>query len=260
MWRPHLSRAFCGLTNLQISRGLVNPHFSTFAVEASASQVVGLFPAVNESAPPVFEQVYQEQIAADPGSFECTQQRTVENIVHVPIPQIQVQFVEGVKEIHQERLPGRIEELIVCVAPIPHSVEDIPVPQEQLIAEETTLNTSSTSTSNATPGVPSATPIPVIEGVTPAPVVTFHPVIEYVSEDAAQAAPTFEAGYTPAGACAAPSPAPAVPIPHIQEQIVAEETTQDFVSTPVCAGDTLTISGQAHGYLSVASSLMASWW
>ena len=89
---------------------------------ASASQVVGLFPAVNESASPVFEQVYQEQIAADPGRFERTQQRTVENIVHVPIPQIQVRFVEGVKEIHQERPPERIEELIVC-APVPHSVE-----------------------------------------------------------------------------------------------------------------------------------------
>ena len=131
--------------------------------------------SLNESAPPVFEQVYQEQIAADPGSFERTQQRTVGNIVHVPIPQIQVQFVEGVKEFHQERLPERVEELIVC-DPVPRSVElieDIPVLQEQLVAEETTLNTSSKSTSNATPGVPSATPIPVIESVTPALVVTF---------------------------------------------------------------------------------------
>ena len=42
----------------------------------------------------------------------------------------------------------------------------------------------------------------------------------------------------PAGACAAPSPALAVPIPHIQEQIVAKETTREFVSMPVCAGDT----------------------
>lgn len=29
-----------------------------------------------------------------------------------------------------------------------------------------------------------------------------------------------------------------MPIPHTQEQIVAEETTQDFFSMPVCAGDT----------------------
>ena len=146
-------------------------------MEASASQVVGSFTAVNESAPPVFEQVYQEQIAADPGSFERTQQRTVENIVHVPIPQIQEQFVEGVKEIHQERLSERIEELTVN-APIPRIVElieDIPVPQEQLIAEETTVNTSSTSTSSATPGVPSATPVSVIEYVAPAPAIEPSP-------------------------------------------------------------------------------------
>ena len=65
----------------------------------------------------------------------------------MPIPQIQVQFVEGVQEIHQERLPERIEELIVN-APVPHSVElieVIPVPQDQHIAEETTLNTRSTA-------------------------------------------------------------------------------------------------------------------
>ena len=66
-------------------------------------------------------------------------------------------------------------------------------------------------------------------------------MIEYVSEDAAHAVPTLVAGYAapaPAGACAASSRAPAVPIPHIKEQIVAKETTQDFVYTPFCAGDT----------------------
>ena len=54
-------------------------------------------------------------------------------------------------------------------APVPHSVElieDIPVPQEQLIAEETTLNTSSTSTSSAPP---SAALAPVIEYKAPTP-------------------------------------------------------------------------------------------
>ena len=56
-------------------------------MEASASQVVSSFPAADESAPPVNKQVHQEQIAADSGSFESTQQRTVENIAHVPIPQ-----------------------------------------------------------------------------------------------------------------------------------------------------------------------------
>ena len=76
--------------------------------------------------------------------------------------------MEGVKEIHQERLLKRIEELIVN-APVPHSVElieDIPVPQEQLIAEETTLNTSSMSTSSAPP---SAALAPVIEYNAPTP-------------------------------------------------------------------------------------------
>ena len=97
------------------------------------------------------------------------------------------------------------------------------VPQERI---EVQMNTSSTSTSNATP---------VIESVTPAPVVTFNPVIEYVSEDAVHAVSNLEAGDTaaaPAAACAVSSRAPAV------QQKVAEETTQDLVATPVCAGDT----------------------
>ena len=74
----------------------------------------------------------------------------------------------------------------------------------------------------------------MIESVTPAPVVTFHPVIECVPEDAAHAVSTLVTGYTaaaPAGACAVSSPTPAV------RQIVAVETTQDLVATPVCAGD-----------------------
>ena len=45
--------------------GFVSPQFTSFAVEASASQVVGSFPAVDESAPPVYKQVHQEQIAAE---------------------------------------------------------------------------------------------------------------------------------------------------------------------------------------------------
>ena len=69
--------------------------------------------------------------------------------------------MEGVKEIPQERLPERFDEQIVNI-PIPRSVElieAIPVSQEQLIPEETTLNTSSTSTNSATHRVPSATPV-----------------------------------------------------------------------------------------------------
>ena len=47
------------------TRGLVNPQFSVFAVEASASQVVGSSPAVGESALPVYKQVHREQIDAE---------------------------------------------------------------------------------------------------------------------------------------------------------------------------------------------------
>ena len=41
---------------------LVNPHFSSFAVEASAPQVVVLLPPFEEFTAPVYNQVYQEQI------------------------------------------------------------------------------------------------------------------------------------------------------------------------------------------------------
>ena len=41
--------------------GFVNPQFSTSPVEASASQVGGSFPSVDESASPVNNQVHQEQ-------------------------------------------------------------------------------------------------------------------------------------------------------------------------------------------------------
>ena len=94
-------------------------------MDASAPQVVSPFPAVDESAPPAFLQVHQEQIAAEPGSFERTQQRSVENIVHVPIPQIQEQFVESIQEFPQERLPERIEE----------PIENIPIPLTTLNIE-----------------------------------------------------------------------------------------------------------------------------
>ena len=102
------------------------------------------------------------------------------------------------------------------------SVETIDVvPQERI---EVQMNTSST-TSNA---------IPVIESVTPALVVTFNPVFEYVSEDAAHAVSTLVAGDT----AAAPASARAVSSPSLAvQQIIAEETTQDLVATPVCAGD-----------------------
>ena len=79
--------------------GFVNPRFSIPAVEASASQVVGSFPSVDESVSPLYNQVHQEQIAAEQESVERVQQHTVEQIVHVPVPQIQEQIVESVHVI-----------------------------------------------------------------------------------------------------------------------------------------------------------------
>ena len=143
--------------------GFVNPQFSISAVEDSASQVVGSFPSVNGSASPVYKQVHQEQIAAEQESVERVQQLTVEQIVHVPIPQIQEQIVESVQVIPRELFPERIEEQIVDI-PVPPTVKDIEelvqiitqersqqrtvnqlvgapkaqVVEEQLVAEETT--------------------------------------------------------------------------------------------------------------------------
>ena len=49
----------------------------------------------------MYNQVRQEHLAAEQ---ERVQQRTVEQIVHVSVPQFQEQIVEGVKVIAQERL------------------------------------------------------------------------------------------------------------------------------------------------------------
>ena len=80
----------------------VSPQFTSFAVEASASQVVGSFPSEDETASPVYNQVHQEQIAAEQESVERVEQHTVEQLVHVPIPQIQEQLVEGDQVIPRE--------------------------------------------------------------------------------------------------------------------------------------------------------------
>ena len=47
--------------------------------------------------------------------MERVQQHTVEQIIHVPIPQIQVQSVESVQVIPRELFPERIEEQIVDI-------------------------------------------------------------------------------------------------------------------------------------------------
>ena len=67
--------------------------------------VEGFFPSVDVSASPVHNQVHQEQISAEQDKFERVQQHTVEQIVHVPIPQSQELNMEGVKDIPQERFP-----------------------------------------------------------------------------------------------------------------------------------------------------------
>ena len=66
--------------------GFMNALFSTTAVEASASHVTGSFFLLAEIAVPVYNQIRQEQIVAEQ---ECAQPRTTEQIVHVPVPQIQ---------------------------------------------------------------------------------------------------------------------------------------------------------------------------
>ena len=116
--------------------GFVNPQFSILAVEAFASQVVGSFPFVDESAQPVCNRVHQEQIVSEQESVECVQQHTVGQIVHVTIPQIQEQIVESVQVIPRELFPEQIEEQILDI-PVPPIVEEIAavvqiIPQERL--------------------------------------------------------------------------------------------------------------------------------
>ena len=128
------------------------------------------FPLSEDFAASMYNQVHQERIVATVQPHDI-----VQDIPQLPIVEwIQEQIVETIEVVPQERI-------------------------------EVQMNTSSTSTSNATP---------VIESVTPAPVFTFNPVIEYVS--------TLMAG--DAAVCAVSSPAAAV------QQIVAEETTQDLVA------------------------------
>ena len=133
-----------------VSDGFGNLQFSSKAVEASASQVVGSFLAVDKSASPVYIHFHQEQVVADPECVERVQQRTV----HVPILQIQEQFVESAKEIPQERLSERIEE----------QIEDVPIPESVCCVAPTRVIEDVTPE----PGVP---PPSAIEHVAPAPVI-----------------------------------------------------------------------------------------
>ena len=99
---------------------------------------------------------------------ECVQQRTAEQIVHVPVPQIQEHIVESIQVIPAELFPERIEEQIMD-SPVPASAEEITevvqiIPQHRF--QQRTVG--------ATPGpvIDYETPSPVIEYIAPAPSVT----------------------------------------------------------------------------------------
>ena len=81
--------------------GLANPQCPIIAVEATAPQVVGSPPSLDESAAPICNQARQEQIAAEQ---DRVQQHTVEKIVHVPVPLTQEQIVEAVEVFPQGRV------------------------------------------------------------------------------------------------------------------------------------------------------------
>ena len=65
-------------------------------MEASASQVIGALHLLDGFAVPVCNQIGQEQIVAEQ---ERVQQRTAEQIVHVPVPHIQEQIMESIRVI-----------------------------------------------------------------------------------------------------------------------------------------------------------------
>ena len=109
----------------------VSPQISMTAVEAP--HVVGSCPLSEDFAAPMYNQVHQQQIVAT-----VQPQVIVQEIPHLPVVEwIQEHIAETIEVIPQEQIEVQIG--------------DFPVPQEQLIAEVTTLNTSSTSTSSATP-------------------------------------------------------------------------------------------------------------
>ena len=63
--------------------GLVNPQFSSTAVEASAPQVVVLLPLFQEFTAPVYNQVHQEQIVAGEMTLNIVENTAVQEQVIV---------------------------------------------------------------------------------------------------------------------------------------------------------------------------------
>ena len=86
-------------------------------VEASASNVVGSLLPLGEFTAPV----HQAQFVAEQ---ERVQQHTAEQIMHVPVHQIQEQSMEGVQVVPKERFLGRIVEQIVDT-PVPQGVKEV---------------------------------------------------------------------------------------------------------------------------------------
>lgn len=80
----------------------VNPQFSTTVAEAAASQIIGSLTLLDQFPLPVYNQVDQEQIAADQESVELVQQHTVQKNIHVSIPQTQEQILNSVQVILRE--------------------------------------------------------------------------------------------------------------------------------------------------------------
>ena len=78
---------------------LVNPRFSSFAVEASAPQVVLLLLPFEEFTAPVYNQVHQEQIVATVQALVIVQEIPEVSVVE----RIQEQNVETIEVIPQRR-------------------------------------------------------------------------------------------------------------------------------------------------------------
>ena len=96
--------------------GLVNPHFSTSAVEVP--QVAVSFPLSDDFAAPMYNQVHQEQIVAT-----VQPHAIVQKIPEVPVVErIQEQIVEPIEVLPQERVQLHTAIQIVHV-PVPQIQE-----------------------------------------------------------------------------------------------------------------------------------------
>ena len=103
--------------------------------QASASQVIGSLPRLDESAAPVYHEVRQEQIAAGETTRNIVENSTLqEQVTFQENPEVQVmeriqaRIVETIEEVAQECVQQRIVGQIVLVP--------LPQVQEQVIGQE----------------------------------------------------------------------------------------------------------------------------